>query len=459
MLSRSTTLVRALALSLIALGPTVSPALPQSPVTWQASSIPVLVPGSAGDPYALDGSANGGVITAGGPWLLGGTAAAGQPAIFSTSSLITGSRFFPTGPEYPSRLWILGEYLLWGTDGMDVPALVTTSPPGTPRDQAAILGEPGTAILFGAGELNGSTVSGFRVGGGYWITPQQTFAIEGEYFRLGEQDDRFRGGSNGTTIIGRPFFDILAGRETAQLVSFPGVLGGAISVDTESNLQSAMINARAALCPAHGNACNCGRRDRIDWIVGYRFIELKDNLAIHEDLTSLVATAPGTIQVSDQFRTTNRFNGLQLGAVHRANFKRAWLESLLRVALGGNKQTVRISGNTVITEAGVTDSFNGGLLAQRTNIGQWQRGEFVMVPEVGVKLGLRFTKRLHATVGYTALYLPNVVRAGNQIDTDVNPNLIAPEVDPFTGAPRPRFRFVESDYWAHGLTVGGELRF
>ncbi len=82
-----------------------------------------------------------------------------------------------------------------------------------------------------------------------------------------------------------------------------------------------------------------------------------------------------------------------------------------------------------------------------------------MIPEIGLTLGIRVTDWLDATIGYTALYYPNVVRPGDQIDTDVNRNLLPPEVNPFTGALRPQFHFVESDYLAHGLTLGAELRF
>ena len=132
---------------------------------------------------------------------------------------------------------------------------------------------------------------------------------------------------------------------------------------------------------------------------------------------------------------------------------------MLRVALGNNQQTVQINGNQSITEAGLTDNFTGGLLAQRTNIGTHRRDDFSMIPEVGVRLGGRLTNRLSASIGYSVIYFPNVMRAGMQIDTDVNPGLIQPEVVPLTGALRPRFRFYESDYWAHGLSVGGELSF
>jgi hypothetical protein len=66
---------------------------------------------------------------------------------------------------------------------------------------------------------------------------------------------------------------------------------------------------------------------------------------------------------------------------------------------------------------------------------------------------------MHATAGYSLVYLPAVVRAGDQIDTDINPNLLAPPLDPFTGAARPQFRYIESDYYAQGLSLGLQLQF
>lgn len=429
----------------------------QSTLAQQAVYIPAFVDNNAQrDPYALvtATSSLGTPTFSGSPnWILGGNS--GQ---FTNAALFGNKRLLPVGAAgVGSRMWLSAEWLLWQSDGMDVPALVTTSPAGTPQNEAAFLGGTGTSVLFGNGELNDGTANGFRVNLGFWATPQQSFAVEGEYFRLAEQSERYNASSDGTTILGRPFFDIVAGQETAQLFSYPGLVAGSLNIDAETNLQSALVNVRASLCPQHG-LCDC-RRDRIDWIVGYRYLELSDDLRFTENLTSLSTAAPGTIALNDRFDTSNKFNGLQLGLIHRASFRRGFLESMLRVALGNNDQTVHISGNTSITEAGLTDNFTGGLLAQRTNIGRYQRDEFMMVPEIGFKLGFRLTERLSATAGYTALYFPNVVRAGNQIDTDLNPNLVAPEVVPFSGALRPRFRFVESDHWTHGLTVGGELNF
>jgi hypothetical protein len=292
------------------------------------------------------------------------------------------------------------------------------------------------------------------------LTNQATFAIESEYFQLlGDQNDGVSVSGDGSPILGRPFYDTSRGLETAQLFSFPGRATGNVDVVSDSDLRSFLINGRAALCPP--GVCNpFGESDRVDWIVGYRRIELEDRLAIVENLQSTLPGAPGTVVISDAFRTSNEFNALQLGITHQANFKRGWLESMLRVAVGNNKQTVDIAGATSITENGETENYAGGILAQKSNIGSYERDQFTMVPEVGLTLGIRLTDWLDATVGYSVLYFPSVVRAGDQISTDLDSNQFPPPADPAVSDNlRPRFDFIETDYWAHGLNVGAELRF
>ncbi|QDS95534.1 hypothetical protein FF011L_43310 [Roseimaritima multifibrata] len=365
----------------------------------------------------------------------------------------------PTSWKVDDRLWFRWEYLHMWTDGMDVPPLVTTSPIGTPQDQAAILGMPGTTTLFGGSEINGGAVSGTRFQAGFWLVQDGSVGIEGEYMMFADQNDGYAVSSDGTQIIGRPFFDITQGQETAQLVSYPNLVNGSLSIGSNSSFSSYLVNGRVSMVPMAVVACAGDvAPDRIDWIVGYRHISLDDSLSFREQLESQV-TPRGEISLAENFSSSNEFNGLQLGVTYQANFRRAWLETKMRVALGNNTQEVGISGNTVLTENGVSDTYPGGLYAQRTNMGTHKREQFTMVPELGITFGFRLTSCLHATVGYNAIYLPAVVRAGEQIDQDVNPNLFPEETVPFVGALRPGFRFNETDYLAHGVNIGAELRF
>lgn len=364
----------------------------------------------------------------------------------------------PTSDSLGDRMFFRAEYLYWWTNGMDLPPLVTTSPILTPQDEAGVLGEPGTSILFGNQSINTGGVGGLRTTSGLWFRPARRFGISTQFFQLSDQKDGFSASGDGEPIIGRPYFDALNGRQSAQLVSYPGLVSGDIRVSSKTQLKSYMFSFQGALAPASPLACNpCEQPNRVDGIIGYRYLELKDKLSFSENLDSQIA--PATVAVNESFSTKNKFGGMQLGVTHRAHYRRALLESRLHVAIGNNKQTVNISGDTVIDDAGFIDTYDGGVLAQRTNIGGYSRDEFTMIPELGTTLAIRVTNRLHATVGYSVVYFPNVVRAGDQIDTDLNPDLLAPEDVPFDGPLRPQFSFVESDFWAHGLNIGGEFRF
>ena len=104
----------------------------------------------------------------------------------------------------------------------------------------------------------------------------------------------------------------------------------------------------------------------------------------------------------------------------------------------------------------------GGFFALSTNSGHFTRDEFAVLPEVNVNLGYQLTSRARACVGYSFLYLSNVVRLGDQIDRNINTT----QGPPFLGAgatlqgqpvPAPQLR--SSDFWAQGFNVGLEFRY
>jgi hypothetical protein len=187
-------------------------------------------------------------------------------------------------------------------------------------------------------------------------------------------------------------------------------------------------------------------------------MKLKDSIGIHEDLTSLDTANPGTFVIEDDFSTKNTFHGVEVGAIYEVGNGPLLLEAFSKIAIGNNHETVSINGFSDITELGLLERFPGGVLAQRTNIGSYSRDELALIPQLGMTLGWRVTRRFTLTAGYTLVYFSNVVRAGDQISTDVNPNLFPPEATPFSGPLRPEFAWRESDFWAHGLSFGGDFR-
>ncbi|MGV3483318.1 MAG: BBP7 family outer membrane beta-barrel protein [Planctomycetaceae bacterium] len=363
---------------------------------------------------------------------------------------------------YRGRMFLRGEYLGWVMDPMQTPALVTTSPVGTPQNQSAFIGGTNTETLFG-GEINDDFRNGFRVQGGWYVDPSRYWAIGGDYYQLFGDGDSFSGDTSTNPILGRPFFDIIAGRQTAQLVSYPALVTGGVDVNTDTQLRSFGIHIQADALNPPGAACQiasgCGREPRLDWLLGFRYVSLEDDIHITENLRSLTNVAQGTINLRESFETENDFRGVEVGAIREIPLGRFWFETVTKVALGTNAQKVRINGSTELIEAGVPETFTGALLAQRSNIGDYERDEFAVVPELGATLGFHVTPRFSLTVGYTFMYFSNVVRAGDQIDTDLNPGLIPVEADPLNGPLRPQFVFRQTDFFAQGVTAGADFRF
>lgn len=380
--------------------------------------------------------------------------------------------------------WVRADYLLWTTEGMDLPPLVTTSPTGTPRSMAGVLGEDGTSVLFGDSTIFEDSRSGGRIRGGIWWDPCHVFGMEGEYLALENATETFSASSAGDPILARPFFDPVAGQETAELVAFPGLISGQVDVEAMTQFNSAGFRLR--LNAANQTFCEpCGAgvcennflanefrssglpgtdheynqsSYRLDLLGGYRYLRLDDQLRITERLDSLDTTTPGTFDISDSFDTENRFNGGEIGLLFEVQRRRWSIELLTKIALGTTQQVVTINGQTTSDEAGDVITEPGGLLAQRTNMGTFETNQFSVVPELGVTVGYQLTSHMRLNVGYTMIYWSGVARAGDQIDLDVNPNLLPPETVPFTGPARPEFNLVESDFWAQGLNAGVDIR-
>ena len=193
-----------------------------------------------------------------------------------------------------------------------------------------------------------------------------------------------------------------------------------------------------------------------------------DRLTAHQQSVSLHADsgyAPDTIiERIDLFDSTNDFHGGELGLIAEYNRGPWSVEFLAAMTLGNNHALVTINGSTAVTTPGfATINYAGGLLALQNalnghgNIGRYEDDRFVVIPQFGVELGYQPTARAKLTLGYNFLYWARVVRAGDQIDLNVNPTQVPPGA--LVGAPRPRFEFRNADFWAQGMNVGLELRF
>jgi hypothetical protein len=354
-------------------------------------------------------------------------------------------------PALPSvgGFWIAAEYLNWSTKGDRLPPLVTTGPPGTPLGQAGVLGAPGTSVLFGDGSAADVWRSGVRLRGGYLFDSRHAEGLEGQFFALGRNSTDFSLSSPGNPILAHPFVNAVSGLQDAQLVAFPGLISGSVSISDTSQLFGAGAVYRRELC----TTCNLGS---VSGLIGYRFMRLHDALSINgTSIAGLGGAIPAgtTFTATDQFGSVNNFHGLDLGLtgdVANGAWRLTWLAKL---AIGGTFTQVNIDGSTVVTVPGFASTTSaGGLYSQPTNIGNETSSRFAVAPELGLNIGYQVTNGLRAFAGYSLLYWTGLVRPGGAIDTTINFSQTGGGA--LVGPARPQRQLNTTDYWAQGLNLG-----
>ncbi|WP_197452132.1 BBP7 family outer membrane beta-barrel protein [Rosistilla carotiformis] len=360
----------------------------------------------------------------------------------------------------PSDGWFSAEYLMWWQKGMNLPPLVTTS--ATTAD-AGVLGRGTTRTLFGGNDdYVTDSLNGMRFRLGFWLDACHRWGIEAEHFGLDTERDSFSASGDGSPILARPFFNMENNANDSELVSFPNVVNGRVSVDVTSSLEGTGVHLRRLWCCSTGCAelagCCLPRAytSRIEGLVGWRRLQLSETLGITENLDA--ADGSGSFDINDQFNTRTHFNGFNFGVLYHRQRGPWSLDLAGKFAIGSNRQSVSIAGSTVITTDTV-EQYDSGILAGPSNIGQYERNRFAIVPEIGITGGYNWTPNLRFTLGYTFIYWNNVVRPGDQVDLDLNPSQFPPAIVGANASQRPGFQFNETDYWVQGWSIGAEYRF
>ena len=382
-----------------------------------------------------------------------------------------GLGLFPALGAWTPRFYARGEYLLWWFKKDQTPPLVTTS---SPADNGFLTGAT-TRTLFG-GPLDSGSHSGGRFTAGVWLDDCQTKTIEVSGFFLPGDDRRTDFNSAFFPVLARPFFSLNRGREFSELTASPGVSTGNVAVSNSSSLWGVEANLRCPLwcgcleSDECGSNCGCdpGWTYRVDGLVGFRYLNLREDLSIVENVMNL-PTAPGgvaneTAIVFDDFATRNQFYGAQVGLDAELNRGPWSLNVGGKLALGDTRQQIDIRGGQHVTFAnGATRDFRGGLLALPSNIGSFHKDQFSIVPQVDLTLSYHLDEHWRVFGGYDFLYWTNVVRPGQQIDRVIDetqiPNFDPPGTIAPAGLNRPAVLFRQSDFWAQGIHLGLEYKY
>jgi hypothetical protein len=295
-------------------------------------------------------------------------------------------------------------------------------------------------------------------------------SVEGSGLLLGRGEKTVGAASNdGSAFLFRPIFNTDAGNPNAgAVVANPNQYGGGVIATQSSALWGVELN----VVVAHDNTPS-----HIDWIVGLRHLNLKEELQIVERSTLIDPTGRSVlffgsealsalgdaIVAIDRFGTQNQFYGGQIGARASGNWGRLGGSITGQLALGGTAEQIRIQGqSTALSATGGATTLPGGLLAVASNSGLFYTGRFALLPELRLDLNYAITDHLRASLGYDVLYLSDVVRPGDQINLRVSEAEI-PTSGTFEAStrvpspPGPNFR--HTDFWSQGLHAGLEFRY
>jgi hypothetical protein len=349
-------------------------------------------------------------------------------------------------------LWGSAEVLLWWMKGSNMPPLVGTSPPGTAHNDASVVGTPGYSTLYGDEKVGRDLQAGGRITLGTWLDATHNAGIGMRFFALDGTSQHFDQNTDGSTIIGRPFYNVQLGREDALLVGFPGEVAGNIHVKFTNNLMGNDAYFRIML--------DRSRLRRLDVISGYQFLRMDDDLRISSssniiDPNSLIFGAQ--INVFDRFRATNEFHGGMVGlqgTMGRGNWS---MTGLGKLGVGNNHQQVIIQGNRDVSfPPGPGTVTTGGLFAQPSNIGTHVRDRICVIPEMTFNLAYHIRPTVSVHVGYNLIWMSNVVVSGDQIDRNINLSQVP---GPVVGPNLPAFQFRSTEYWVQGINLGVNWNF
>ncbi|HWB96881.1 MAG TPA: BBP7 family outer membrane beta-barrel protein, partial [Bryobacteraceae bacterium] len=327
-----------------------------------------------------------------------------------------------------SRFWLRPDVLLWDTKAEPVPhPLVTT---GSPTDAVpGAIGQPGTQVGFGGGNAGLGYVGGVRIESGGWFDQQRIFGMEAGYFVLIQQNRTWADGSDiaGNPVIARPVVDAQSGAERAYIDSLPGQIEGNVNVILRSEFQGANVDGALNLIQT--------QQLRLDGLTGFRYLNLAESLNVYDQYQPFAGntrTFPGFpinpldyLTDFDGFKVTNSFYGGSGGLRLYYCPGRWYFSALGKVAYGTVQEQAIVSGSTTyIDQNGHTTTLPGGILATTANIGKYYQNPWAVAPEGHFNLAYQIRPSVTVRIGYTFIYVSNVARPGNQINSVTSANLV-----------------------------------
>ena len=157
----------------------------------------------------------------------------------------------PGSSLLPGPGWVNFEvdYLWWVPEKMRVPALLTTGP----ATSQAILGEPGTTVLYGDDRIDSRFGRAVGVQGraDVWLNDDQTIGLHGTAFFLERDSSSVTYDYNTISPLARPYTDAADGSQKSLIVAgfVPGLgtLAGGFNAYSRNELYGEDLNGQFLL--------------------------------------------------------------------------------------------------------------------------------------------------------------------------------------------------------------------
>ena len=350
----------------------------------------------------------------------------------------------------PGPFTVSAEALLWWFKDSPAPVPLVTD---------GLVGQPGTKTFLGGDDLDTGANPGFRLSSSYAFT--ERWGVDSSFFYIPSRSTSksvSSSGQLGSTDLIVPYIDAPTGAESGTEISFSPIYRGSAKEELSNSLLGADVNATWALSPSGPW--------RVDLLGGFRWLRLHETYTLTTSSPFIPPFPQDIWNTTDEFDTINNFYGAQAGVRARFDWKGFFTSATVKFAMGAMVQSANISGSLVtndFTNFGPTQTFSGGYFALPSNIGNYSRTVFAVVPEIGLNIGYQITSWASVFVGYTFLYTNNVIRPGNQINRTINTSQDTAYTEnpaaKLQGPAQPTFKFNSSDFWAQGINVGLAFRF
>src|SRR5262249_9947520 len=193
--------------------------------------------------------------------------------------------------------------------------------------------------------------------------------------------------------LARPFLNARTGTPDLFQLSTPtGTVRGAAAVRSTLETEELELN--------HLHRGNAMFSEEMYWVMGVRYWGLDESLT-----TEVTSRAGGVTATSfDTFTTRNRFYGLQLGP--RLNFYRYNISVTVgtkwAVGIMSEESDIR-GGSSMLVPPGVRFDRQGGVLAQATNIGEYDRTKLAWLRDFSLSVGYCLSPGIVLREGYDIL--------------------------------------------------------